>query len=401
MSTHRKKSKLLIIILVIVLAAAVGATAFIMYMPQKGKEAFDKGLQLYAYGDYEEAAEYFKEAEEASNDNAEIRLNRAIALSMSEKYDEAEGIYRALMNEADEDQFKYEICYAWGISNMKRASYSEAVLKLEEALLYNNGEYKARDIEILSDIAEAYVKLGEMQNAVSTYSRILNVTEDADVYLLRGRAYSAEGEFDSAAKDISKAISLKDASYDLYIELYNVYNAAGKEDEAENALHEAAKLPVRTANDMINKGMISLYEGDEVTADSCFQDAYDKGEHYGLACLGASKSEQGRFEEAIEDIGNYLSKAGDPAERDAMVYNAYGYALYMTGDKEKAKEAFEAGLELNDPYYSKSIMLNLVGIYEEERDWDSAYDMIMKLYEKFPDDERVLREKALIESRRS
>ena len=125
-------------------------------------------------------------------------------------------------------------------------------------------------------MAETQDKNGDAVGSVLTYTKIIDQTGDADAYMLRGMAYQTVGDNTSAEKDLYQALEMNRKNYKVYLSLYDVLSAQGKEDEAAAVLEEAIGLSASSGEDYSNQGLIYMYMGNYEQADASFNTALEK-----------------------------------------------------------------------------------------------------------------------------
>lgn len=96
-------------------------------------------------------------------------------------------------------------------------------LLIERAKVFGDGADRDLSIEILDAAADL-------------------APETAEVWYQRGRIYAARQDYERAATDLRKALSLDDKHYKAWRELGGVLNATGDKQGADEALSKAAKI---------------------------------------------------------------------------------------------------------------------------------------------------------------
>ena len=280
-----------------------------------------------------------------------------------------------------------------GIAYLSAGHYSKGVELLNEALTYAGDSYGETEMDILYYLAEAQERSGDALGAAETYTRIIELDEDADAYMLRGLAYQSAGDNASAEADLKTAISQSRKNYKTYLALYEVLMAQEKNDEAAQILDEALELGGRTGEDYSNRGIIYMYKGDYEGAAQAFNTALESG--YNGAYLGLAESlmRQEDYEGAAAQYEAYLAQDTQNAE----AYNQYGLCLMELSRYEDAQAAFAQGLALNDRLVDRELMYNEAITLEYMEDWIGAYEKMLAFVEKYPDDPQGQHELAFLE----
>lgn len=101
-------------------------------------------------------------------------------------------------------------------------------------------------------------------------------------------------------------------------------------------------------------------------------------------CLGELYSDEGFYEEAIEQFEIVLNKKHKFLYAD--VHNNIGVSLNELGNIDGAIEEFQKAIEIN-PEYSEA-NYNLSGVYYKKGDFEKAKEYISKAVETAPDHEK-------------
>jgi len=360
-----------------------------------GSKAAREGLTAWESGDYARAASYFAEALAHDGNNMTYMMELGMAQIKNAAFDDALETFETMKNKAHTDTDRQTALRGTGIAWLYKGSYTEAVSALTDAMAYAGKKYTDQEIDIMYYLAEAQDKAGDPVEAVLTYTKILEQKSSADGYLLRGMAYQKVGDNTNAETDLYRAIDMSEKSYKVYMTLYQVLMAQKKTDEAGKVLQEAAALPVKTAEDYSNRGLIYMYQKEYELAAADFEKAIEQSylpAYFGKACLLTA---QGQYETAVENFDIYFEQVQD----NALAYNQYGVCMMNLGFYDKAGEAFAKGLTLNDRTVDKELMYNEMVAYERMGRWKEAYEKAQAFVAKYPDDEKGRREFTFIESR--
>lgn len=381
-----------VIAAVLVLLIIIGSV-FLITNYGRGSSINQKGLSLYADGSYDEAVSVFLQAIERDPQNAEYYNNLGMAYIAAGQYDEALAAFDNAAANTNRDSVLELAKRGSGIAYLSAGHYSKAVELLNEALTYAGDSYGETEMDILYYLAEAQERSGDALGAAETYTRIIELDEDADAYMLRGLAYQSAGDNASAEADLKTAISQSRKNYKTYLALYEVLMAQEKNDEAAQILDEALELGGRTGEDYSNRGIIYMYKGDYEGAAQAFNTALESG--YNGAYLGLAESlmRQEDYEGAAAQYEAYLAQDTQNAE----AYNQYGLCLMELSRYEDAQAAFAQGLALNDRLVDRELMYNEAITLEYMEDWTGAYEKMLAFVEKYPDDPQGQHELAFLE----
>ena len=127
----------------------------------------------------------------------------------------------------EQEQRLSEAYRGTGIAWLSKGSYPEAIAAFSRSLNYMEEPDEKFEKDVLFYLAQARMEYGEVDKAIEEYGNILKKGEDAQAFFLRGKAYVREENFENAQKDFLRAV--KDCEdYDLYINIYRIYQEAGK-----------------------------------------------------------------------------------------------------------------------------------------------------------------------------
>lgn len=143
-------------------------------------------------------------------------------------------------------------------------------------------------------------------------------------------------------------------------------------------------------NENIEQGMALIEELDYEGALACFEQALVSGEDIreiyrgqGIAYMGLTQ-----YDKAIESFGNCFAVSSSiPNELDYDVNYYLAVAHYKNGELQKAKEIYDAILDLKpkekDAYYMRGSILLELGNYEEAKlDFDKALELDPENYDQ-------------------
>ena len=282
-----------------------------------------------------------------------------------------------------------------GIAYMEGEKYENALKKFEEALELSLGEIGAIEKDICFYKAEAQFMLGDKEGAIQTYTAIIEFDESPQAYYLRGNLYYNLGEDEKALADYEKALEKDKDNYDLYIGVYEVLSAKGKDKEAQDCLNKALEIKGNSAQDKLQKGRITLLLGEKQAAIALFEEAVNGKEYQALYYLASIYSDLGDEASAESNMDAYIESGV-----------ADSNSLYEIANKELAKgkydiaiECLKAALKLEKVPNKQILTKTLVIAYEHKLDFESALEVMKEYVEAYPDDEEAQRELTFLETR--
>lgn len=190
----------------------------------------------------------------------------------------------------------------------------------------------------------------------------------AQVYFVRGRAHTHEGEWDAAVADYDRVIALDPESVNAYINRGRARADKGELDAAIADYDRAISLDPDASLAYNNRSYAKLEKGDfdGAIADSNRAIALDPGLAYAYNNRGFALAQKGKLDEAMADYDKSI--ALDP--NNALAYSNRGYARYRMGDFERAAADFDKAIAL-DPGRAEDYQ-NRGAARREKGDFDGA-----------------------------
>jgi len=190
-----------------------------------------------------------------------------------------------------------------GIDLFQKGNYESAVKEFKRSFAlspYSENAMNARDYMV-----NAYLKLGDPQNAIKTYKTSIQLYPlRDDLHVKLGNLYFSEKKYGQAEDEYRQAVK-KNPSVENYYSLAHAYLGSDKLKDAENLFKKVIQLSPRSGDGQ-----------------------------YGL---GMTFSKQGRHEEAID-----LFKETERLKKDFPdVYVDMGYAYADMGEMEEAQKQYE------------------------------------------------------------
>lgn len=282
-----------------------------------------------------------------------------------------------------------------GITLMESGKYEDALAVFQEALDLSLGEIDEEELDICFYKAEAQYKLGNVDDAMDTYTAIVDFNENPKAYFLRGNLYYSLGDEENALKDYEAAIKNDKKNFELYIGVYESLSAHKKEKEALDCLNQALEIGGNSAYNKMQKGRINFMLGEQETAISLLEAAIKGKEVRAYYYLAEVYSLLGDEEKSLENLTAYMESG------KADAYGLFNIANDQIGrgNYELAIECLTTALSLKEVPNRQSLMKSLVIAYEHNREFDEAKDLMKEYVEIYPEDETALREFTFLETR--
>ena len=315
-----------------------------------------------------------------------------------------------------------------GIAYLNTNEYSQAVEEFHASLDTDNGIVDDMDFDTNYYIAEAYMKLGDYDNALETYNAILDLRDrDSNAYYLRGvcelaqdaaagNGAPANGEekseiAKSAAEDFNNAIRYNPKDYSLTIMIYKAYSEYHYDEDAVAVLQNALSTGQSSMTNY-EKGQLYFYLGDNAESQKFLSKAAkerNQDKENAVILLGMIEERREDYDAAIRVYKPYLSD--NP--KSAKVFNKLGMCQIKLGDYSLAQgnydgamesyndavTSFEQGLALNNNLMNQPLMLNRITAYEHMGKFNLAQEEMSKYLELYPSDDEAVRENIFISTR--
>ena len=282
-----------------------------------------------------------------------------------------------------------------GIAYMGLSDYEQAIACFEQALQGSNGIVESMDYDLNYYLAAAYVKNGKMEQAEASYNAILKMNEnEKDVYFLRGSLLLNLGRYEDAKADFEKVLLLEPKNYSRLIQIYEVLNNAGYGDQGQEYLQVALK----ENEDQItayDRGRIYFFMGEYQKAYLALEEAKQKGGAEAYLYLGKAYEATGDYNYASSVYHDFISKEG----ANAKIYNQLGLCELAKGNYDKALEAFQLGMGVEDNEIMQTLKFNEIVAYEYLGDYTNAKMLIEQYVSTYPDDETAKRESEFLMTR--
>lgn len=310
------------------------------------------------------------------------------------------GNYQAAINlfykAGEEGTSQKEIDRALGMCESLKGNYEEAIKYYTQALSDSNGIIKDIDIDITYYRAIAEMKLGNTADAIKAFDSIIAINpKDDNAYYMRGKAYLASGNKSKAIEDYDMTLSLAPNDFDHYLRICEDLSDCGYENEGKNYISKAKESFSKLSD--YQQGVLDYYLGDYNRARTALEKAKQSKNSPEDTVIFLAR--------AYEMLGDYDYAAGlyeecaAAGKKAACAYLGIGDIKMKQGDYQSACEAFEKGIQVNDPDYIKTLEFNRIVSYEYLRDFAKAKSLMAEYIIKYPDDEKARRENVFLSTR--
>jgi tetratricopeptide (TPR) repeat protein len=303
---------------------------------------------------------------------ARAYLNLGIVHAQGHRFDRAAELFELA---AEVEPAFPQVQYSLGVAYFNSKQYAKAAAALERALEQAPGNGDVRRMLALAALnAEDYAKAADLlrddprrsgdpslqyaygialvqsnraEEAQVIFTRIVNEHPDvAEVNVVLGQAYAAQGDYEAAVKSLNRAIELKPTVAEAQASLGLIYLQQGKLPEAAAALR--AELTVHPDDVKARYTLATVLDlqskPDEATAElQVILKAFPR--HANARYLfGKVLLSRGSADAAVEQLQFAMKLAPD----DPNIHYQLGQAYQRLGRAEQAAQEFEAFRQLKD-----------------------------------------------------
>lgn len=265
------------------------------------------------------------------------RLQTAVRLHQSGRWDEAEPIYRDLLRT---QPGRPEVLYLLGTMQYQRGAFGSARMFLRKAVASN-----PRLAEAHNNLGLAHQELGEWEAAAAAFERAAALAPDyAEARYNLGNLYRERGDFERAAACYRAAVERDDRFAEAHDNLGVALRELGRLEEAVQAHARAVELKPNLAGARNNLGAALKGLGDHRGAEAAFRAALaiDPSLAAARSNLGITLAHMRRFDEAESECR--LALQDDPSSATAR--NNLGLVLFLNGDEGRAAVEFDEACRL-------------------------------------------------------
>ncbi|KAI4453301.1 atp-dependent helicase lhr-related-related [Holotrichia oblita] len=272
----------------------------------ENNDALYQLAKVYYYDEnYKEALENLKKSESGIKDKksySTFLTNLYVNLDM---YDEAEEVYRKLLESDPSSDFLY---YRLGFLFEKNKKYDEALFNYKKALELNPGHYYAN-----GDIADVYLARSEYDMALEYNQKQLEINPTDYYYVQRGNLYGRKLDTENQLINYHKAIEANPNNSFAYNNAGSCYMKLAKYEEALSYFYNSIKLnhPYKEPYLNLDLSLSKLKKYEEAMA--CLNDGaikFPKEDIFDLR-RGNLLNYQEHYEEAIKYFEAYFESTKD------------------------------------------------------------------------------------------
>ena len=232
--------------------------------------------------------------------------------------------------------------YLSGLRAFQRGDMEKARLFWEQVV---QADPEAADVWYY--LGETYRLEGKASDALKMYARAIESNpEFAPAYLGRARVSLEKAPGPKTLDDLEQAIALDPALNEAYLELARYYLLEDARPEAAEAITQTLSLFPESPLPYLYRAQLALRNGNAGAALEAAQEAHQRDETLLPAYLVLGKAYLLNDEprDAVQSLDTYTRFVPD----DAQGWLALAQALYATGKHERAAEAVQQALDLDD-----------------------------------------------------
>ena len=218
---------------------------------------------------------------------------------------------------------------------------------------------KHKDAEFSRDVmyyeAETCVQAGDLDGAIEICTNIQEEKADADALFLRGRAYFLQKNYEQAKVDFDAAVETKE-SYQLCLDIYELYQESSMKADGDRYLEAAVKIEPKTTEDYYNIGCAYYYLEEQDEAVKAFSKAMKDGSSAAMEMLGEVYLSNGQNDEAKALFSSYLSTDGFAAAAN----NGLALCALAENDTDSALSYIEEGLKTAEDSDRENLLFNQI-----------------------------------------
>lgn len=277
-----------------------------------------------------------------------------------------------------------------GIAQLNMGKYAEASIALSKSLYYMEDENEAFEQDVKSYLAISRTRRMEYDEAIKLYTELIQMEDNEEYYFLRGKCYIEIEDYEKAKSDFDTAASMS-TDYNLFLNIYEIYNGLQMNADASAYLEQALELV--SDKDYYSRGLIHYYLQDYTKAKEDLIQAINNEQNAKAMLL------LGKVYLSLDDDTNartmYMEYIDNP-EVAAEAYNGLALCDIAESNYQSALENIQKGLEYEGEEVRQSLLFNEICVYEYLKDWDKAREKVNQYVQLYPTDEAGLREKAFL-----
>lgn len=325
--------------------------------------------------------------------NKDEQLKQAEELMEKNDYTTALEQYNKAIMEDESLQLAYR---GAGIASLKLGEYEKAEDYFLRALKESDGIVESTEIDISYYLAETEINLEKYDEALETYSNILELdSKETQAYLLRGSVYAKSGNIDKAKKDFNKSIQADKKNIEVYSKCYESLSQNGYKEEGETYLQKGLDCEAESKEDCYIKGKLYAAAGDEAKALEELSKSKQQGYSPAVFYLANLYEQKQDYDTAITFYDEYEKIAN----LSVSEYQAIAECKMKKEDYTGAFEVYQKAMEQAGESQKKILWFSKIVLYERSGDFATAKTEVEDYLGQYPDDAQALHEYEFLKTR--
>ena len=283
-----------------------------------------------------------------------------------------------------------------GIALMGQARYGEAIEAFNQALAATDDKMPETVLDLLQYKASAQYRLKDYDGTIRTCDQLVELDGKlVDAYYFRGAAYLCRSELDKARVNFDYAVSLDPGNYDLYLNIYSVYEQMKLSGIGDEYLQTALSITPDSTDSYVHIGQIYFYLEQYDEAQKALIEPVKANYVPALSLMGQIYLARGDYDNARAIYNQIQSIEG--ANVDS--YNGLALCALQSGDPDSALVYIGEGLALEGNQGKQELYFNEIVAYERKLDFVMAREKCRAYAERYPTDQRGQKELTFLSTR--
>lgn len=308
------------------------------------------------------------------------------------RYEEALSNFSASIGTDEDVLVSYR---GMGMAHMGLEQYQEAVKDFEEAYKLTDDHMEETRRDLLFYKAAALYRLQDYTGTVSACDEILEISQEADAFYLRGACYLELGEQEKAKVNFDAAVGLAPEDYDLYLNIYECYKEEKLSAEGGAYLSGAMDIEPESPEDYCQRARIYYALEDYESAKKELDALVEEKNGEALLLMGQVYLAMEDYAHSESMYREYIETAGETP----LAYNGIVLANLAERDTDSALQNIEKGLSLEEKNGKQELLFNEIVAYEYMGDFDTAKEKAAAYAEAYPASEDGKKEYEFLKTR--
>lgn len=318
------------------------------------------------------------------------KLEDGEQLVKEEAYEEALAVFQDLEDSKADMRRVYR---GIGISYMGMGQYGEAVSALEKSLKEAGGKISDWEYDTNYYLAAAFEKNGQRQEAIDTWSNLIDTKKEPESYFQRGLLYLENKQEKRAEKDFDAAVAADKSDPELPVRIYKAVSENYPQLGAKY-LRLLTEREAKSGEALYYKGIAYRGLGETTAAEDTLKQAVKEGFSEANLILGEMFNAEGSYDYAIGFYQAYV-KENPESER---AYEEMMAAQLVQKDYPGALETMHKAEKL-ESYKGEVLGWYEIICYEYMGDYGTAREKAAAFVQIWPKNEKAQKEYEFLKTR--